>query len=63
MSKLAAPHFRGASLSWKGVVGDLVPVYYPGHRRKKYASCIIYDIAFRSSSVEADAMEAMWWKI
>ena len=60
MLKLAATQLRDTSLSWKGVVGDLVPVYYPSCRRKKYAGWIIYDIALRYFSEEAAAMEAMW---
>ena len=37
MSNLAAPQMRDAYLSWKGIVGDLVPVYFPRFKGKKYA--------------------------
>ena len=59
VSKLALPQLRDLSLSWKWFVGGLVHVYSPGRRRRKYAICIIYDIAFSSLLVEAAAMEAM----
>ena len=62
VSKLVAPQLRDVSLSWKGDVGDLVPVYYPSRRRKNYVSCIISDIDFSSLSAELTVMEAMWQK-
>ena len=63
MSKLAAPQLRGTSLSWKGVVGDLVTMYYIGRNRKKYAIWIMYDIASSYFLAEASAMESMWQRI
>ena len=58
--KLAATQLRDTYLSCKEVVGDLVSVYYPGFRRKKYTIWIIYDIALSSLLKEAATTEVMW---
>ena len=57
---MATPQLRDTYLSWKGVVGDLVPMYSPGRKRKKYVSWIMSDIDFSSLLAEAAVMEAMW---
>ena len=63
ISKLAVTHLRDTYFIWKGVVGDLVPVYSTGHKRKKYVIWIMSDIDFRYLSAESDAMEALWQSI
>ena len=62
MSKLSAPQLRDTFLSWKGVVGGLVPVYYTGHKMKNDEIWIMSDISFSSFLLEAAAMEAIWWR-
>ena len=57
---MAALKIEDTSLSWKGFVRDLLPMYCPGHKRNKYDIWIMSEIAFGSLFMEAAAIAEMW---